>query len=131
MAKILIIDDDYSIVELLTDILVREGHGVDTAGEAVEGMQKARTLKPDLIILDYHMPGMTGAHLFESLRRNQATHLTPILFMSGEASGEEILQEIADPDGASFLAKPVHLEEFRKAVREMLASGTSPQPEKS
>ncbi|OGS41026.1 MAG: hypothetical protein A3J82_08170 [Elusimicrobia bacterium RIFOXYA2_FULL_69_6] len=131
MANILIIDDDYSIVELLTDILTREGHKVDTAGEAVEGMQKARSLKPDLIILDYHMPGMTGAHLFESLRRNQATHLTPILFMSGEASGEDILQEIADPEGACFLAKPVHLEEFRSTVREMLASRQDPEAEKS
>jgi hypothetical protein len=131
MPNILIIDDDYSIVELLTDILTREGHQVDTAGEAVEGMQKARALKPDLIILDYHMPGMTGAHLFESLRRNQATHLTPILFMSGEASGEDILDEIADPEGASFLAKPVHLEDFRRTVREMLAPGPGPAPEKS
>ena len=50
--------------------------------------------------------------------------------MSGEASGEDILQEIADPEGASFLAKPVHLEEFRKTVREMLSSGASPEPEK-
>ena len=130
MAKILIIDDDYSIVEVLSDILTREGHSVETAGEAVEGMQKSRSLKPDLIILDYHMPGMTGAHLFESLRRNQATNHTPILFMSGEASGEDILKEIADPDGASFLAKPVHLDDFRKAVRELLASGAPPQPGK-
>ena len=131
MAKILIIDDDFSIVELLTDVLAREGHSVESAGEAVAGMQKARALKPDLIILDYHMPGMTGAHLFESLRRNQATSRTPILFMSGEASGEDILKEIASPDGASFLAKPVRLEDFRRCVRELLASSSPPQPSKS
>ena len=131
MAKILIIDDDFSIVELLTDVLAREGHSVESAGEAVVGMQKARALKPDLIILDYHMPGMTGAHLFESLRRNQATSRTPILFMSGEASGEDILKEIASPDGASFLAKPVRLEDFRRCVRELLASSSPPQPSKS
>jgi DNA-binding response OmpR family regulator len=130
MAKILIIDDDCSIVELLSDILTREGHEVESAGEAVTGMQKTRSLKPDLIILDYHMPGMTGAHLFESLRRNQATHLTPILFMSGETSGAELLKEIADPEGASFLAKPVYLEDFRRTVRELLASGAPPQPGK-
>ena len=131
MSKILIIDDDFSIVELLTDVLAREGHSVESAGEAVAGMQKARALKPDLIILDYHMPGMTGAHLFESLRRNQATSRTPILFMSGEASGEDILKEIASPDGASFLAKPVRLEDFRRCVRELLASSSPPQPSKS
>ena len=126
MAKILIIDDDFSIMELLTDVLAHDGHAVVAAGEAVEGMQKARMAKPDLIILDYHMPGMSGAHLYESLRRNQATHQTPILFMSGEASSDEILNEIADPQGASFLAKPIHLEDFRKAVSQLLAPEAHP-----
>src|SRR5580693_5579773 len=123
MAKILIVDDDFEIVELLTEILSREGHETDSAGDPTEGMQKARSMKPDLVILDFHMPGNTGAHLFESLRRNQASRLTPILFMSGEASPEHILSEIADPEGSQFLAKPVHLDDFRKAVRELLALG--------
>jgi len=91
-------------------------------------MQKARSLKPDLIILDYHMPGNTGAHLFESLRRNQGSRLTPILFMSGEASPEDILSEISDAAASQYLPKPVHLDEFRKAVRELL--GESPSQEK-
>jgi 2,3-bisphosphoglycerate-dependent phosphoglycerate mutase len=122
MARILIIDDDYEIVSLLVEILKHEGHEVEHAGEPVTGMQKARALKPDMMILDYHMPGATGAHLFENLRRNQATANTPILFMSGEASPEDILAEISDSYGSRFLPKPVHLEEFRKAVRDMLAS---------
>ena len=130
MPLILIIDDDYEIVELLADVLACEGHKVETARDAAEGMQKARTVRPDLIILDYHMPGMTGAHLFESLRRNQATRRTPILFMSGEASPDDILKEVVDPQGASFLAKPVHLEDFRNAVRKLLAEadGGGPEP---
>ncbi len=123
MAKILIVDDDFEIVTLLGEILRQEGHEVDSAGEPVEGMRKARALNPDLIILDFHMPGTTGAHLFESLRRNQAHRLTPILFMSGEASPEQILSEISDPEGSQFLAKPVHLDDFRKAVSELLRGG--------
>ncbi len=89
MAKVLIIDDDFEIVSTLGEILKREGHEVESANEPVEGMQKSRKLKPDLIILDYHMPGNTGAHLFESLRRNAGSSATPILFMSGEATPEE------------------------------------------
>lgn len=123
MAKVLIIDDDFEIVSILTEILKREGHEVDSAGEPVEGMQKSRKLKPDLIILDYHMPGNTGAHLFESLRRNTGTKATPILFMSGEASPEQILAEVTDTEGARFLPKPVPLDDFRRTVREMLAGG--------
>ncbi len=121
MSRVLIIDDDFEIVSILTEILKVEGHEADSAGDPVEGMRKARALKPDLIILDYHMPGNTGAHLFESLRRNNATKLTPILFMSGEASPELILSEITDTEAARFLPKPVKLEEFRKAIRELLA----------
>lgn len=122
MAKVLIIDDDFEIVSILTEILKREGHDVESAPEPVEGMQKSRKVKPDLIILDYHMPGNTGAHLFESLRRNAATAATPILFMSGEASPEQILAEVTDNENSRFLPKPVPLDDFRKAIREMLAA---------
>ena len=121
MARVLIIDDDFEIVAILTEILKPEGHEVSSAGEPVEGMQMARKVKPDLIILDYHMPGNTGPHLFESLRRNNATKTTPILFMSGEADPSQIMAEVSDSTGARFLPKPVKLEEFRRTIREMLA----------
>jgi two-component system OmpR family response regulator len=121
MARVLIIDDDFEIVAIISEILKHEGHEVDSAADPVDGMQKSRKVKPDLIILDYHMPGNTGAHLFESLRRNTATKKTPILFMSGEASPELILSEISDSEASRFLPKPVKLEDFRRAIAEMLA----------
>ena len=121
MSRVLIIDDDFEIVQILTEVLTRMGHEVDSAGDPVEGMQKSRKMSPELIILDYHMPGNTGAHLYESLRRNNATKVTPILFMSGEASPDQILAEISDTEWSRFLPKPVPLAEFRQAVTEMLA----------
>jgi CheY-like chemotaxis protein len=121
MARVLVIDDDFEIVAILTEVLKTEGHEVASASDPVEGMQASRKFKPDLIILDYHMPGNTGAHLFESLRRNNATKATPILFMSGEASPDQILAEISDTEGSRFLPKPVPLADFRAAIRDMLA----------
>ena len=121
MSRVLIIDDDFEIVSILTEVLTHMDHEVASAGDPVEGMQKSRSFKPDLIILDYHMPGNTGAHLYESLRRNNATKVTPILFMSGEAAPELILSEISDTEGSRFLPKPVPLADFRKAITEMLA----------
>ncbi len=121
MARVLIIDDDFEIIAIIGEILKVEGHEVSSAGEPVEGMQMARKVKPDLIILDYHMPGNTGSHLYESFRRNNATKLTPILFMSGEADPGQIMAEISDTEGSRFLPKPVKLEEFRRTIREMLA----------
>ena len=121
MARVVMIDDDYEIIAILTEILRHENHEVSSAGEPIEGMQTARKVKPDLIILDYHMPGNTGSHLFESLRRNNATKSTPILFMSGEADPAQVMGEVSDSAGARFLPKPVKLEEFRRTIREMLA----------
>ncbi len=121
MARVLIIDDDFEIIAIVTEILKVEGHEVFSAGEPVEGMNMARKVKPELIILDYHMPGNTGSHLYESFRRNNATKATPILFMSGEADPAQIMAEVSDTEGSRFLPKPVKLDEFRRTVREMLA----------
>ena len=121
MARFLIVDDDVSIIEILTEILKTEGHEVFSANNPAEGMQTARKVKPDMMILDYHMPGDTGSHLYESFRRNNATKTTPILFMSGEADPSQIMAEISDSAGSRFLPKPVKLEEFRRTIREMLA----------
>jgi len=121
MARVLIIDDDVEIVSILDEVLTHDGHTTDSAGNPADGLEKARAFKPELIILDYHMPGDTGAHLYESLRRNNATKATPILFMSGEAEPDHILSEISDSTGSRFLPKPVHLDEFRRTLREMLA----------
>ena len=126
MARILIIDDDFEIVSILSEILKIDGHEISSAGDPTEGMKQARKVKPELIILDYHMPGNTGSHLFESLRRNNATKTTPILFMSGEADPEQIMSEISDSAYSRFLPKPVKMEDFRLAVTEMLAGAKEP-----
>lgn len=118
--KILIIDDDIDLVAILTRALEATGYEVHSANEPVTGMTKARQVKPDLIILDYHMPGTTGAHLFESFRRNQATLATPIIFMSGEAKTEEIRAEISEDGRTRFLSKPAHIAELRKVILELL-----------
>lgn len=122
MAKLLIVDDDPDLVQLLTMALSAKGHTVQSAGDPAEGMNVCRSFKPDLILLDYHMPGDTGAHLFENLRRNNATARTPILFMSGEAHPNDVLAEVADPSNARFLSKPVQIDDLRRIIDEMLAN---------
>jgi len=120
VSVILIVDDDIDLVQILTKALEASGYEVHSAPEPAAGMKKAREVKPDLIILDYHMPGTTGAHLFESFRRNQATAKTPIIFMSGDATHEQIKSEITEDGRTRFLPKPTHIAELRKAIQEML-----------
>lgn len=120
MARILIIDDDCDLVQILTLALRNMGHEPASANDPSSGLQAARQFKPELILLDYHMPGNTGAHLFESLRRNSATAKTPILFMSGEATPSLVLSEIADPSLSRFVSKPVHIADLERIIAQML-----------
>lgn len=120
MARILIVDDDTDLVQLLTMVLKEWGHEVASANEPATGQQVCRAFKPEMILLDYHMPGETGAHLYETFRRNEATARTPILFMSAVASGDEVLSEIADADNSRFLPKPVHMPELKSVIEQML-----------
>jgi DNA-binding response OmpR family regulator len=120
MARILLIDDDADLVQLLSILLKNSGYEVSSAGDAAEGLDVCRKFHPDLMILDYHLPGSTGAHLFETFRRNKATQRTPILFMSAIASADDILCEIDDPDISRFMPKPVNTKEFLRNIEEMV-----------
>ena len=118
--RILIIDDDADLVQLLSTLISSWKYEVASANDPAAGLALCRDFKPDIILLDYNMPGATGAHLYETLRRNQATARTPILFMSAIACPEKVLSEIADPSLSRFIAKPVHATELRRIIQVML-----------
>ena len=100
-----------------------------SAGSASEGLEVCRKFHPEIILLDYHLPGGNGAHLFETFRRNKATSRTPILFMSAVACADDILNQIDDPDIARFLPKPVNSKDLLLNIKEILAaSASSPRP---
>ncbi len=120
MARILIVDDDFEIVSVVKDILLVDGHEVETASDAAQGMKKAREMVPELIILDFHMPGANGAHLFENLRRNLSSSKTPVIFMSGQASQADIFSETCESGDCCFLPKPIDIKELRKVINRML-----------
>lgn len=75
MAKILIIDDEPSILNLVSAYLKPEGYEVFTAAEGNAGLKAARAFKPDLIILDLMLPGMDGIELLSSLRRESDVYV--------------------------------------------------------
>ncbi|MFA6030971.1 MAG: response regulator [Elusimicrobiota bacterium] len=127
MARVLIVDDDVSLVQILTLALRSFGHEVASAGDPSAGLQEARQFKPEIVLLDYHMPGATGSHLFEAFRRNASTAKIPILFMSGEASPDQVFGEVAEASHTRFLAKPVRMEELRRSIAEMLAEAADPE----
>ena len=126
MAKILVIDDEQSIVELLTLRLTEAGHTVVVAMDGFSGPMVATREKPDLIILDYNMPAANGAKVHERLRGNTFTATTPIIFLTATPIGEVIVG-VKDDDRTRFLQKPVDFPLLTKTLASFLG-GAPAQP---
>ena len=87
--RILVADDDPVIVRLLEVNFRLEGYDVDTAAHGEEAIQKARDLKPSLILLDVMMPGVDGWEVCRRLKDDPATARIPIVFLSARAQDED------------------------------------------
>ena len=118
MAKILVIDDEQPIVELLSLRLTEAGHQVVVAMDGLSAPMIASREKPDLVILDFNMPAANGAKVHERLRGNTFTAATPIIFLSATPIGE-IMPQVKDDSITRFLQKPV---DFALLAKMMAAS---------
>lgn len=127
MAKILVVDDDQSIVELLNLKLTEAGHAVVTAPDGFTGPMVASREKPDLIILDYNMPAANGAKVHERLRGNSFTAGTPIIFLTATPIGE-IITQIKDDALTRFLQKPVDFALLAKTMAVFLPGAAPAAP---
>ncbi|MBT3714841.1 MAG: response regulator, partial [Anaerolineae bacterium] len=75
MTKILIVDDEPSILKLITAYLEPEGYEIYTAEDGVAGLKAARAFEPDLIVLDVMLPGMDGVEVLTRLRRESDVYI--------------------------------------------------------
>jgi DNA-binding response OmpR family regulator len=119
--RILVVDDDVKIREIITFALSRHNYEVTVAENGVQLQEILASLTPDLIILDVMMPGSDGYHLFSQLRQNPSTRHTPVIIMTAHA--EKIYERISIDLGASeHITKPFHPLELVEKVRELLQS---------
>ncbi len=84
--KILIVEDDTDLLEVLRLSLKSAGFSIATATNGIEALRKARTLTPDLIVLDLVLPELDGFAVCETLRKDHATASVPIIVMTGLSS---------------------------------------------
>ena len=103
--KVLLIDDDESILELLRLNLAAKGFDVSIANGGKNGLEKAASIMPDAIVMDVQMPGMNGWDACKLLKSEVRTKAVPILFISGseEVEASKISKECG---GAAFISKP-------------------------
>jgi len=81
--KILIIDDEPGMVEMLETRLLANGYDVLKAYESIQALRLAYEKKPDLILLDYKIPGGDGVSIYEKLKASTFTEKTPVIFITG------------------------------------------------
>ena len=94
MAKLLLIEDDTETAEEITAELADCGFEVEWAADGIEGLDKARSLKPDAMIVDRLLPGMDGLTVIEALRRDQVR--TPVLGAQRAWRGRRPRTRVAD-----------------------------------
>jgi DNA-binding response OmpR family regulator len=124
MAKILVVDDDASIVQLLEHLLKTEGHEVFTARNGKEGLALAGRDKPDLIILDVMMPEMDGFTVSGILFQDPVMRKIPVLILTAKGGARPILELV--PNVRLYMEKPFEPEMLRSNVRNLLSPEARP-----
>ena len=119
MSKILIIDDDTAILELIKVNLELLGHEAITASDGVRGFALARQELPDLIILDVMMPDVDGFTVASRIRNNPSTKDIPILMLTALSMIQDKTKGF-DAGVDDYLVKPFELEELKLRVRALL-----------
>ena len=119
MADILVVDDDELMVELISDLLIDEGHDVRSAMDGHAGLDAIAKAVPALLILDMSMPGMDGFQVAKTLKANAATASLPIIAFTGmDTSGD---YDAAYKAGCSaFISKPLNPAQLIEVVERLL-----------
>jgi putative two-component system response regulator len=118
-ATILVVDDEPVIRELESNTLGELGHQVIEAGNGMDALQLAREHRPDLMLVDIMMPGVSGIDVCRQLRQDKHTRDIRIIVVSG-ADAKQALEESIIAGADDFLAKPIDTLELMVRVRSLL-----------
>ena len=124
MSRIIVIDDDLAILELLQINLELMGHEVVTSPDAEKGLALVKQEVPNLVVLDVMMPGVDGFTVAQRIRQNDATEETPILMLTALGMLKDKVQGF-DSGVDDYLVKPFELEELKVRVRALLKRTSS------
>lgn len=119
MTNILVVQDSRSINMLLQFRLGQAGYAVDAVETGEEGLAKAREAKYQLILLDYILPGMTGAEICKTLKSEPATKDVPIVFISAKDE-DEIAASIKEAGAAGYIGMPFEGENFLNKIKSFI-----------
>jgi len=118
--RILVVDDDADIRDMLGFKLAKAGFEVHTEEDGETGLAAARELSPDLILLDWMMPRLTGPEVCRELRDDEATARVPVILLTAKAQEADVQRGFAT--GANdYISKPFSPRELMSRVQALLA----------
>jgi CheY-like chemotaxis protein len=120
-ARILLVDDNPVVSQVIIDILSLDGYGVDTAPNGIAALEKIEGRRYDLILTDLHMPEMDGAGLYQELAKRETHPPHKIIFLTGTAGTSEAHRLVMDT-GLPVLRKPFNLVELLDLVQKVLVA---------
>jgi PAS domain S-box-containing protein len=118
-ACVLVIDDDWTSREALTELLKEEGYEVLSAAGGEEGLEAARKHHPDLLLLDMMMPGIDGVEVIRRIRSEPDLRRVRIIALTGDVTRAR-LQNVFEAGADRFVAKPFRIPELLDSVRTIL-----------
>ncbi|MBB5618100.1 response regulator [Microcella frigidaquae] len=120
MARVLVCEDEPDILALIATRLEREGYDVITAADGDEGLRKALEHRPELLLLDWMMPGLSGLEVCTALRAHPEASRTRVLMLTARAQQSDI--DAAFAAGVDdFIIKPFRSGELQQRVADLLA----------
>jgi DNA-binding response OmpR family regulator len=117
--KILLVEDDTDLLEMLAFNLKKAGFAIGTATDGVEALKKAHSLAPDLILLDLMLPELDGFAVCETLRRAPDTKPIPIIMLTA-LSGQMARFAGLDSGAADFITKPFSIKDLLSRINTVL-----------
>jgi two-component system cell cycle response regulator DivK len=120
MSLILIIEDNEKNLKLVRDVLQVKGYATLEAGTAEDGIPLAIEHKPDLILMDIHLPGMNGIEARKVLRGDPGTAEIPVVAVTASVMQQD-RKQITEAGFEGYIGKPINLQEFLATVHDMLA----------
>jgi len=118
--KVLIVDDDVEIVELITDVLARDGRfEIKAAASGYEAGISTQQFRPDLILLDYMLPDVNGDVVCQTIRKNPEFEKIKIIIVSGVIKQDEV-DRLLKSGAEDFIKKPFNIVEFTGKIASTL-----------
>jgi CheY-like chemotaxis protein len=126
MKTILIVDDEFGIVEALASLLEDEGYRVVTAANGEDGLARLRKEQPNLVLIDLMMPIIDGQEMLRIMRSTPTHASIPVIVMSAAPKSTAVLKSEKAREISAFLRKPFDLQTLLDTIAPLIGPGEQP-----